>query len=180
MERLEHCHLVTELGELGGAGQSGGAGTDDRDFPIEPVHDDGALEQVVLHLVIGHEPFELADRHGLMLLPEHALGFALHFLRADPAADRRKVILFADFLYRTDIVFLDDFRDKGGNIHTDRAALHAQGIFALEAAVRLFAGARLVEAEADFLEVAAASFGVLFEGFLPGKSHSLLRSESVR
>src|SRR5699024_5489902 len=89
MQRLKDRDLVSLAGKVAGAGQAGGTGADNRDLVPVGGHPRGQLLRLGV-VAVGHIALEAPDTDRLTLDPPHAFALALGFLRADPAADRRK------------------------------------------------------------------------------------------
>ncbi len=179
MKRLKDAHPVPHLGQLGGAGEARRTGTDDGHPFGPPAGDRGNGEQVVLHLEIGYEPLELPDRHGGQLLAEDADLLALGLLRADPPADRREVVRFADFVDRAHVIFLQHQLDKRADVYADRAAGRAEGFFAFKAARGFHRRALDIESLRHLVEVVRPLHRILLKRELAGELHSLRRLQGI-
>ncbi len=90
VQRLENGHLHAVARQFAGAGQARRSGTDDGGRLRRGLSSSGILIPAAAHGGIGHEAFQAADGHRLELGAHHASGFALRFLRADAAANRRQ------------------------------------------------------------------------------------------
>ena len=85
-------------------------------------------------LVIGAETLKPSDGNGFTLLPEHAEGFALGLLGADPAADGWEGVCSLDLLNCPFKVFFTDQLDKAGDVNVYGAAFHTLRVLAVKAA----------------------------------------------
>ena len=97
VQGLEDRDVIAELDQIAGDRQPGRTGADDRDpFPVG-LRRRRDRDLARLPLVIGGEPLQAADGHGLALLPEDADLLALVLLRADAAADGGKAVRLLEF-----------------------------------------------------------------------------------
>ena len=121
---------------------------------------------------IGHKAFKTANGHGLSLGLEHALAFALVFLRAYAATNGGQAVGGLDDAVGRIHIALGDLMDKVADGYFDRAAGNAQGLFALKAAAGLCLGHFLGVAKRNFFKVGAAHLGGL-TGHIHAGSHGL-------
>ncbi len=167
-EGLEDGDVEALTGELAGAGDAGGAGAHDGDLLAVLGFAHGCAAHLVGH--VAHHALELADGHGLALTAEDALALALVLLRAHAAADGGQQVVALDGLERAGPVLIADLCDEAGNVHADGAALHAQGLLAIEAAVGLCDGVFLGKTGVDRAEIARALGGGLLVGSGAGRA----------
>ena len=111
--------------------------------------------------MVADEALQLADGHGLGLLAADALALALVLLRADAAADGRQHGLLANDVQGAAKVLLADLLNELGDVDVDRAALDAERLLAVHAALGLGQRHLLGEALVDGTEVAGALGGRL-------------------
>ena len=134
MQPFEHRHVDAILRKQSGACQRRRTGTDACDALPAFFCPGGRL----CGCVVGDKTLQASDGHGLPFLAQDALAFALLFLRADAAADSGQAARFMDdaagFVDIAEHDLTDEFRDR--DVH--RASCAAQGLFALQAARRLF------------------------------------------
>ena len=86
MESFINGDLVALLGEVACAGEAGGAGSYDGNAVAVGRSDFGSFGAVGI-VPVGNESFKPADADGFALDAAYALGFALGFLGAYPAAN---------------------------------------------------------------------------------------------
>ena len=135
-----------------------GPGADDGDLPAaggsgRPVC---RRRRPLLPRPVGDKPFEVPDGHGRALHAADALDLALRLLRADAAGHRRERVVAEEAFRGGGKVAFRDEADEAGDVHHDRAAFHASGLLALDAALGLDHGDLLGESEIHLLEVAVA------------------------
>ena len=160
MQGFVHGDLVPLPGQVSGAGQARGAGTDDGHL----VTVGGGLRQLlggVGVVPVGHEPLQAADAHALMLDAPDALALALGLLGADPAAHGGQGAVLSNDLIGGLKVALRHLGDELGDPDLHRAAGHAGHVLAVEAALGLVDGLLLGVAQGHLLEVSAADHRVL-------------------
>jgi hypothetical protein len=85
--------------------------------------------------VVADEALQPPDRHGLHLLVEQALAFALRLLRADPPADRRQQVGFVDHRQRAVEVADEQVADEARDVDAHGTAGDARRLGALDAAL---------------------------------------------
>ena len=93
VQRLEHRHRVAFGDHVGGQGEAGRTGADHGDALAGRLGLAGDGHRVGLTLEVGREALEVADRHRLLLLAQHADLLALVVLGTDAAADRGQGVL---------------------------------------------------------------------------------------
>ena len=171
MQRLEDRHLMPQLGQVDRAGQARRAGADDGHLLAG-----GRCRRFRLELlaqgVVAHVAFQPADGDRLTLFAHDAGRFTLRLLRADAAADRRKVVLDLHRLDCAGHVALAQRLDELRNLHTHRAALHTQRLGALQTAFGLGYGVIPRIPEGYFLEVTRAHFRLLRRHLVPRDLHT--------
>ena len=152
-EGLEDGDVKAVSGELAGAGDAGRAGA----------HDGDLLAVLGGHLGLGgklglvaEEALELADGHRVALLAADALALALVLLRAHAAADGGEHRVLADDVQRLAELLLADLLDELGDVDVDGAAVNAERLLAVHAALGLGQRHLLGEALVDGTEVARA------------------------
>ena len=111
---------------------------------------------------------------GLELVAQDAAALALGLLGTDPAGDRRQDVVLADLGRGLQVVSRDDELDEVLDLHPDRAARHALGRGALEAAQRLGRRPQDGQALVDLLEVRPPQLGRLLGHVLAGNLDPLL------
>jgi hypothetical protein len=116
--------------------------------------------------IITDKTLKPADSYRLPFLAENAVAFALAFLRTDPAADGRKVVLHLHPFYSLDHITFAQCFDKLGDQDTYRASLDAFGILALEAALCFCNCCFRGISESNFFKVATAEMLVLIRHFV--------------
>ena len=95
----------------------------------------GAVRRgAVFEFPVAYETFEFADGDRFALDAQNAGAFALRFLRADAAADRRQRTVFGDDVGRLLQLAPVQGSDKVRDADIDRAGRYAAGILALQAA----------------------------------------------
>ena len=130
VERFKNGDIVALLGKVTRAGETAGAGTDDRDL----VAVGRGLGGRFLHICIvpvGDKALEAADADGLALDAAHALRFALRLLRADAAADGGQGGGLMNDLIGALIVLFGDLLDEFGDLDLHRAAGDAGMVLAV-------------------------------------------------
>jgi hypothetical protein len=90
-----------------------------------------------LAVVVGRESLQGTDRHGLKLLPQQTSLFAIQLVLANPAANTREGVFFADFLEGCGKFTFRHQADEALYIDAQWARFDADGIFALQAAESL-------------------------------------------
>ena len=166
MQGLEHVHLDARGGTDARAGQRGRTGADAGHLLAAHRHGAGIGARDLLtgrgrDMVVGHEALQTADGHRLSLGLEHAVAFALIFLRADAAADGGQTVGGLDDAVGRVEIAARHFTDEVADGHLHRAALDAAGILALQAAGGLLQGHFLGIAEGHLVKVAGAHVGGL-------------------
>ena len=161
-ERLEDGDVEALASKLAGAGDAGRAGANDGDLLAVLGLADGRATNLGGH--VAHHALQLADGDSLALTAQDALALALVLLRAHAAADGRQQVVALDGLERAGPVLFADLADEAGDVDAYRAALHAQGLLAVEAAVGLGDGVLLGKARVDGAEIARALSGRLLVG----------------
>ena len=161
VERLEYFHLIAELGEVGGAGQSGRTGTyHGHAFAVARRGSDGF--GIVFYGVVAHEAFQLADGHRLALDAEHAGTLALVFLRADAAAHTGQRAVAVYHLGGSGEVAFRHLLDESRDVYMHGALRNAARLGAVEATRRLCLCLFGIVAVAHFFKICGADFRVLF------------------
>src|SRR5208337_4330745 len=150
---LEDGHHVAHPDQVAGGAQAGRAAAYDRDFLAGRGSDLGHPDLAALALVIGDEPLEVADSHGLEFVAQDATSLALGLLGANAPRDRRQDVVFADLGRRLEVISGHDQVDKIPDLDADGAAFHALRRGALKAAERLSRRAYSGESLVDFFEV---------------------------
>ena len=135
VERFENRHVVALLGQFRGAGQPGRASADHSDLLARREvrffrHD------VVFPCPVRDKAFQLANGDGFAFDAHDTRAFALGFLWADAAADRRQQRGFLNRLERVFKLAFADQVDKLRNVNRDRAAPDASRFFTIQAAFR--------------------------------------------
>ncbi len=108
-------------------------------FPVEGARFTFFDVQVLL-LVVGDETLEVSDAERLHLLAHQAPAFAVIFLRADAARDRRQHVVFANFRRSAHEVAGDDQLHELPHLHAHGALIGAGRLGAFQAAQRFLAG----------------------------------------
>ena len=158
---LKNSHVIAHFSKIPRAGKARGAGTDHSHF-LSLLFRGSFRFDPVFPRPVGHKALQLADGNGLALNASDTFSLALAFLRADAAADRRQCGGSADHLIRgLHIPFLHLF-DKAGNIDGYRAALHALGVFAVDAAGSLLHRLFFIISQADLFKVGRPYLRILF------------------
>ena len=160
MQRLEHRDLIALLGQIAGAGQARGAGTDDSHLVAVGGGLGGRLGAVGV-VPVGHKALQTADTHGIALLAADAVHFALALLRAHTAAHGGQGAGLVDHLIGTLVVLLHDLLDELGDAHIDGTAVHAGMVLAVQAAGGLVQRLLLGVAQSHLQEVLVADLRVL-------------------
>ena len=160
MQGFVHGDLVPLPGQVSGAGQARGAGTDDGHL----VTVGGGLRRLlggVGVVPVGHEPLQAADAHALGLDAAHALGFALRLLGADPSADGGQGAVLGDDLVGGLEVALRHLGDELGDVDLHRAPGDAGHVLAVEAPLGLVDGLLPGVAQGHLFKVAGPDHRVL-------------------
>ena len=181
MQRLEDRYAVPLAGQFTGRSQPGRPAADDGD-PFAAGRRQllfGKLGNVG-HGPVGHETLQIADRNRIPLDTADALGFALAFLRTDPAANRWQRVITPQDQRGFDQVFLSQRANEFRNRDTHRAAFHTGAALALDAALRLTYRLIVIQPQVDLLEVAAPHFGIEFGHVNPRYGQPLLDAQFVR
>ena len=161
MKRFKDGHVIAHFRQIPGAGKACGAGTD-HGYLLSLLFCGSFRPDPVFSRPVRHIALQLADGNGLSLNASDAFSLALAFLRADAAADRRQRGGSADHLIRgLHIPFLH-LLDKAGNIDGYRAALHALGVFAVDAAGSLLHRLFFIISQADLFKVGRPYLRILF------------------
>ena len=164
VESFKDRHLIAQLDEISGHGETAGAAADDGDFfavgfrffrrGFSPGHG-----------VIGTEPLQTADGHRLALFASDALSFALAFLRADTAADGRQGVgIVNDLIGFIEVAFLH-LGDEFGDPHIDGTAADAGLFFASHTAGSFFHRHFGGVAQSHFLKIPIAHIRSLLRHF---------------
>ena len=157
VQGLEDGDLVALLDQVAGRAQAGRSAAHDGHLLAGGRGDLGQADLARLALVVGHEPLEVADAQGLELVAQDAAALALGLLGADPAGDGRQDVVLADLGRGLQIVSRDDQLDEVLDLDPDRAARHALGRGALQAAQGLGGGAQHGQALVHLLEISSAA-----------------------
>ena len=170
VQRLENGNLIAFFRQIAGAGQAGRAGTHNRHLNAVGGHLFGHGVDV-LPVPVCHKTLQTADGNRFSLDAADALALALALLGADPAGQGRQGVGGGDNLIGSLEIAFGHLADKLRNPHVDRAALHAFGVLAVQAASRFlhchFGGI----AQGDLLEVMGANLGILLGHGGLGQSH---------
>ena len=118
--------------------------------------------------VVGNEAFQTTDGHGLPLLAENALAFALLFLRAHAAAHGGQAAGFVNDAACFINVALHNFGNEVGNGDIHGAAGTAHGLFALKATGGFFMSHFGRVSEGDFIKIFDAFPGSLAGHIMTG------------
>ena len=161
-ERLEDGDVEALASKLAGAGDAGRAGANDGDLLAAFGLADGCAANLGGH--VANHALQLADSDCLALTAQDALTLALVLLRAHATADGRQQVVALDGLERAAPVLFADLADEARDVDAYGAALHAQGLLAVEAAVGLGDGVFLGKARVDGAEIACALSGRLLVG----------------
>ena len=149
-ERLEDGDVKAVTRKLAGAGDAGGAGADDGDLlAVGGLH----LRLASKLRLVAQEALELADGHGLGLLAADAAALALVLLRAHATADCGEHRVLVDDVESGAKVLLANLLDELRDLDVDWAALDAEGLLAVHAALSLGQRHLLGEALVDGTEV---------------------------
>ena len=175
VEQLVNGDLVTHTGQVAGAGQSGRAGANDGHAMAVADGLFGLGDLIgVGGVPVGHEPLQTADTHALTLDAADALALALILLGADAAADGGQGVGGGDDLVGFLKLARGDPIDELGDADVHRAALHAQGLLALQAALCLVHGDLGGVAQSDFFKVLVAYQRLLLRHGVFGHAHICL------
>ena len=161
VQGFEHVHLEAVGGADARTGQGGGTGADAGHLLALDGHGTGIGAGHLLtgaggDVAVGHEAFQAADGDGLALGVEDALAFALVFLRADAAAHGGQAVGGLDDAVGGVEVAAGHFGDEVADGHFHGAALHAEGLFALQAAGGFLHGHLFGVAGGHFVEIVSA------------------------
>ena len=115
----------------------------------------------MLHGPVGHKAFQPADAHRFALDTADTFALALGLLGADASADCGQAILGTDGSIGTGVISLTDLRNEVTDGYIHRAAGHARGIFAMQAAGRFILGHLDGVPQGHFLEVGGTNGGIL-------------------
>ncbi len=160
MECLVNGDIAAGLGHIGGAGDAGRTGADDAD-PQAVRFDIGDVGPTALYGQIADPTLKAPDRHRFEGSADRADAFALVFLGADAATDRRQQIGIAEHVIGLSIVLVDNFLNKTWNINRHRAAANTGGIRAHQASLALEQGILEPITERDLREICDARLGFL-------------------
>jgi hypothetical protein len=116
----------------------------------------GDFNPVLRGFPLGGEPLQPADGHGGALAIENTFVLALLFLGTDPAANGRQAVLLLQDANGSRKILCGDPVDEAGNIDLDRAALHAERVFTLQAAFGFADGQFGRIAQRHFLKIASS------------------------
>ena len=177
MQGLEYGDIVAPLGEIGGAGKPGRAGTYDgnlmsvgRNSRGTGLRGNGLSGLGSCGGMVGDEPFELSYRHRLSLDAEHAATLALGLLGAYPSAHGGKGRVLRYYPGGTLDIALSEPCDEVRNLQPHRTGRDAAGILAVEASRRLEQGLLHVVAVAYLVEIMCADGRILLAYRHPGNS----------
>ena len=138
MQRFVHGYIIAHFSQITGASQAARAAAYYgnllalafcRSFYI--------VIQAMLTRIVGNKALQAADCYRLALDTQHALAFALVFLRADTSADSRQCTLLLKNFISLGKVFLCHLMDKLRNININRAAAYTTRFGAVQAALCL-------------------------------------------
>ena len=160
MQSFVNSHLIAQLSQIAGGGQTGRACADDGDLMAVPFGYDGCGVHI-LAVPVGHKALQTANGHRLILNAAGALALALALLRADAAADGRQGRGAVDHLIGGLKVALGNMRDKLRDVDTHGAAGLAGLVLAADAALGLVHSHLGGVAQSHFFEVLIADVGVL-------------------
>ena len=148
--------------------------------PAGPEPDHGYLDAVggsllrhgvdVFPVPVGNEPLQTADGHRLTLDAPDALALALGLLGTHTAGKSRQGVGGGDDFVSGLEIPLTNLGDELRDAHVDRAALHALGVLAVQAAASFLNGHFLGIAQGDFLEIPGTN-----QRFLLGHGNFLQR-----
>jgi hypothetical protein len=126
---------MSKFGEFGGAGESGGSGSNHHDFFAGWF---ARFEQVNLavHHMVGGVALQAANRDRFVVRTQNAGPLAEFFDRADPSAGASQKVALEDHAGRTPGVFAGDFFDEAWNVNVRRAGVRAWRVVAEQTTVR--------------------------------------------
>ncbi len=160
VEGLEHGDLIAHSGQLTGAGQAGGAGSDDGHL-VAVLGGGGHIGQTVLRRPVGHKALNAADGHRLPLDAPDALALALGLLGADTAGDGRQGVGVGQELIGGGQVALGHLAHKLRDGDAHGAAADTGFVLAVETPLCLVLSLLQGVAQGYLLKVAVAHIGVL-------------------
>ena len=160
MQSFVNSHLIAQLSQIAGSGQTGRACADDGYLMAVPLRHDGCGVHV-LAVPVGYKALQTADSHRLVLDAAGALALALALLRADTAADGRQGRGAVDHLIGGLKVALGNMGDKLRDVDAHGAAGLAGLVLAADAALGLVHSHLGGVAQSHFLKVFVADVGVL-------------------
>ena len=170
MERFVDGHVPARARQIRRTGQTSRARTDDCRF-LARRRCCFRGHRALGHGIVRRKAFQTADADRFALDTADALAFALRFLRADAAANRREAVLQANRLVCFLELALLNMRDEVRNRHIHRAALDAGRILAMQAAVSFLHGDFAGIAQRDFLEIRRADVRLLLRHRMLLKTH---------
>jgi len=114
MQGFVDGNLVAQLGQITRNGQTGGAGTDDRDL-VAVGRGGGGFGMYVVAVPVGNKALQTTDADSLALDAADALAFALVLLRADTSADGGQRAGLGNHVVGGLKVALGDMLDEAGD-----------------------------------------------------------------
>ena len=160
MQRLENRHIISELRQISGTGQTRRAGTDDSNLLSVLLLRTLGLD-AVLSRPVSDESLQLSDRDRIALDAADALTLTLALLRADTSADSGKCAGLAD-----DPVCLLDISvlhllDEARNIDRNGTALDTLRILTVDTSGGFTYRLLFIIAKTNLLKVCCTLFRIL-------------------
>ena len=160
VQSLEDGHVIAQLRQIAGTGQTCGAGTDDGYLLAVLLRGSRRLD-ALLSRPVGHETLQLSDGNRLALDAADAASLALALLGTYTSADSRKGGGLADdTISLREIAFLYRL-DKIRNMDLHRAAFHTFCLLTVQAASGLFHRLVFIISQADLVKVRRADLRIL-------------------
>ena len=166
MQCFKQGYLIPEADQIAGRGQAGRSPTDDRHFADFFLGRQFRHRAASAQRKVGDKPFQTANGDRFPFYSADTELFALIFLGADPTADRRQIVILADDFIGGDIIAFFNFTDECGNINSNRAAITAGRVFALQAAGGFGFGGFFIITQGNFVKIMPANVGFLFRHFM--------------
>ena len=160
MQCLKYGHIIAQLGQIAGAGQSCRTGADYRYFLALFL-----CRSLGLYAIgtgpVSHKAFQLADGYRLAFDTADAFALTLALLRTHTAADCRQGAGLGDNLISPCKILLFHLMDKSRDIDGYRASLDAHCIFTIQASARLCYCLFFIISQADFFKIGRPHLCVL-------------------
>ena len=161
MKSLKYRYIISHLGKISRAGQTGRTGTDHCYFVTVLLFGSFRFD-IMLQSIVCDKTLQFSDGYRISFDAADTLSFALRLLRADTSADCRQCgRLTDDLIGFLDIAFFY-FLNECRNIDGYRASFDTFRIFTVETSGCLFHCLFLIISKTNFFKICRTFFRILF------------------